>query len=109
MCCRRNGADHRYDIVHLLNELPESVRRTTSSSSLSSSWSFPSDAQDTFDLSSDEELAEYARNRRQSWVDGLREARLREREREDEEEQTKRDETAKEVENEQVRKVVHCC
>lgn len=96
-------ADNRYDVIHLLTALPERPRsRASSSSSLSSSWSIPSDAEETFELSSDEELAEHARNRRQAWVDGLREARLREREREDEETEAKRTADAEKAEGEAV-------
>lgn len=84
---RTRLSDTRYDVVHLLEHLPERrLPRVTSAASLSSSWSLPSDVEERYQLSSDEEVEDYARSRRQIWVDGLREARLRERDREDAEE-----------------------
>lgn len=59
-------------------------------SDVSSSWSLPDDAESLFDISGDEAEEEYKRKKRQTWVNDLREARLREREKEDEEEEQKR-------------------
>lgn len=57
---------------------------------MSSSWSLPDDAEELFDISGDEEEEEYRRNKRHTWVNDLREARLREREKEDEEDEKQR-------------------
>lgn len=92
-------SDCRYDILHLLDALPaatstskpqlksksQSHSRSPSPSPSWSSWSLPSDAEDTFALSGDEDRAAHAEKKRRHWVEGLREARLREREKEDEE------------------------
>ncbi|CAK9785429.1 hypothetical protein CC85DRAFT_305950 [Cutaneotrichosporon oleaginosum] len=73
----------RHNILHLLPDVD--VPSPPSPGSISSSWTIPSDAEEAFELSGDEEVAAHARARKQKWVDALREARLAEREREDEE------------------------
>ncbi|BEI96800.1 hypothetical protein CcaverHIS631_0203890 [Cutaneotrichosporon cavernicola] len=73
----------RHNILHLLPDIPSPLSSLGSSSgSISSSWTVSSDAEEEFDLSGDE-VAAYARTRRQKWVDGLRATRLAERERQD--------------------------
>ena len=88
----------RYDIIHLLDELPapnaeglkSSSRAGTaqprSPTSSSSSWDdLPSDIEETFYLSDPEEIEEYEREKKREWMEALREARVKEREKEDEE------------------------
>lgn len=65
---------------------------------MSSSWSLPDDVKSLFDISGDEAEEEYKRKKRQTWVNDLREARLKEREREDEEEEQKRIEATRQDE-----------
>lgn len=85
----RTVADISHDILHMLPQLDVSPPSPTRSN-VSSSWSLPDDAESLFDISGDEAEEEYKRKKRQTWVNDLREARLREREREDEEEEQKR-------------------
>lgn len=85
----------RHDMIHLLDSLPtsgpfrslsRSPSPTGSNSSISSSWnSLPSDAEETFNISGDEEYEEHERQKRTKWLAALREDRLREREKEDRE------------------------
>lgn len=81
----------RHHILHLLDAVPDTTPLSPTQSF--SSWSLPSDAEESFALSGDEELSALAENRRRHWVEGLREARLREREREDEDSRRKVEQT----------------
>jgi hypothetical protein len=104
----------RYDIIHLLSSLPSaSSSRTTntsarfgattrnvqsinpeappsptassSSSSSAASWpDEPSDEEAFFDLSGDEAIAAYQKEKRRKWVEELRERRIRELDAEEE-------------------------
>ncbi|WOO77052.1 uncharacterized protein LOC62_01G000651 [Vanrija pseudolonga] len=74
----------RHDILHLVASLPR-ARPPSPTGSLSSSWSLPTDAEEMFDVSGDEEIAAHDTARRKLLVEALREERLREREREDRE------------------------
>lgn len=94
--------DSSHDILHLLDALPTPTRSPAPSSPSLSSWSLPSDAEDTFALSGDEEHAAHAEQKRRYWVEGLREARLREREKEDDEAQRDKEMRAELVLNEPV-------
>lgn len=101
-----NFADpmRRYDILHLLPSVPSSQsegihnkstadasasssrRRSSSPASSSSSWdSVPSDAEDTWYLSGDDEFDEYERAKKRRWMEALREERIRERDKEERE------------------------
>ncbi|ORX36786.1 hypothetical protein BD324DRAFT_468360 [Kockovaella imperatae] len=105
----------RYDILHLLPSLPSSgpsrsrhgqgrspppnpphSPTASSSNSLSSSWAdLPSDLEQTFELSSDEEFEAYEREKKKKWIDALREERLRERAKEDQVREREDESTAK--------------
>lgn len=85
----------RHDILHLLPSIPLPTPATApqpqSPASSSSSWDdLPSDLEDRFYLSGSEEVEAYEREKKRVWMEGLREARLREREEEEEEEERKR-------------------
>ncbi|WWD17417.1 hypothetical protein CI109_101858 [Kwoniella shandongensis] len=80
----------RHDILHLLPSIPstsqqrEYGRSPSPTPSSSSSWSsLPSDLEETFNLSDAEDIEKYESEKKKRWIEGLREARLRERERED--------------------------
>ncbi|RSH82792.1 uncharacterized protein EHS24_007787 [Apiotrichum porosum] len=84
----------RHDIVHLLSSLdvdtsrddrprPPSPASSSGSRSSYASWSLPSDEEEAWALSGDDEVAAYKAGKRRAWVEGLREARLRDRARED--------------------------
>lgn len=78
---------YRHDIIHLLTELPplsNMARSPSPTHSSSSSWdSLPSDTDETFHITSAEQLDEYERKKKQQWINALREDRLREREEQD--------------------------
>ena len=74
-------------MLHLLSTLPARMPTPSqySSATTSSSWDdMPSDLEDTFFLSGDEEIENYEREKKKRWMEALREDRLREREKEEE-------------------------
>ncbi|KAL7421757.1 hypothetical protein Q5752_003528 [Cryptotrichosporon argae] len=95
------GDDHvladRYDLIHLLDALPSASssgsaydplnsrvgQADSDDESADSAWSLPSDEEALWTLDSEAAREAYVRDKRRKWVDGLREARLREREAED--------------------------
>ncbi|ODO08049.1 hypothetical protein I350_03632 [Cryptococcus amylolentus CBS 6273] len=77
----------RHDMIHLLPSLPSEGRnlslKASSPTRSSSSWSLPSDTEETWALSDEEEMEIYKNEKKKKWMEGLRAERLRERERED--------------------------
>ncbi|ODN79762.1 hypothetical protein L202_03673 [Cryptococcus amylolentus CBS 6039] len=76
-----------HDMIHLLPSLPSEGRnlslKASSPTRSSSSWSLPSDTEETWALSDEEEMEIYKNEKKKKWMEGLRAERLRERERED--------------------------
>ena len=76
---------HSYDMLHLLPSLPYPPQYSPSTPiSSSSSWDdLPSDLEDTFFLSGDEDLEVYEREKKRRWLEVLRDDRLREKKEEE--------------------------
>lgn len=103
-------------MLHLLPSLPSapsharleqfaSRPRSSSPASSSSSWDdLPSDQEQLFDLSGDEAVEAYEREKKRKWMERLREDRLKEREEEDGAEDVRREEATSRAEvNDEVR------
>lgn len=75
----------RYDMIHLLSTIPDhldgpqsSRARTARSPSPADSWpDAASDEEAIFNLSDEEDVVAYQREKRRKWVDALREERLK--------------------------------
>nr|ODN88384.1 hypothetical protein L203_02997 [Cryptococcus depauperatus CBS 7841] len=82
--CEKQVWADRHDMVHLLASLPALLpNRPVSPDGSTSSWSLPSDQEEMWYLSDEEEIQAHKDEKRKRWMEALRQDRLRERERED--------------------------